>query len=48
MTNINLPLPDEMLKQIDEARQTTAGVVPRVEWIRNLITQALAAPKETS
>lgn len=38
MTNINLPIPEELLKALDEAR----GDVPRTVWIRRAIEQRLA------
>lgn len=38
MTNINLPLSEELLKAIDEAR----GDVPRTVWIRRAIEQRVA------
>lgn len=41
MTNINLPLPEELLKQIDSVR----GDVPRTVWIRRAIEQRLAKEK---
>jgi metal-responsive CopG/Arc/MetJ family transcriptional regulator len=41
MTNINLPLPEELLEAVDRAR----GDVPRVVWIRRAIEQRLE--KET-
>lgn len=40
-TNINLPLPDELLAQIDAARETTD--TPRTAWIRRAIEQRLAS-----
>lgn len=41
MLNINLPLPEELLKQIDAER----GDVPRTVWIRRAIEQRLAKEK---
>lgn len=38
MQNINLPIPEELLKALDEAR----GDVPRTVWIRRAIEQRLA------
>lgn len=38
MTNINLPIPEELLKALDQAR----GDVPRTVWIRRAIEQRLA------
>lgn len=38
MININLPIPEELLKALDEAR----GDVPRTVWIRRAIEQRLA------
>ena len=52
MANINLPLDDELLARIDWARQTEAGTIPRVAWIRAAIVRALrpadAPSEETS
>jgi hypothetical protein len=41
--NINLPLPDEMLEAIDQAR----GDIPRTVWIRRAIEQRLSAEGTT-
>lgn len=38
MQNINLPLPEELLRAIDQAR----GDVPRTVWIRRAIEQRIA------
>ena len=38
MPNINLPIPEELLTALDEAR----GDVPRTVWIRRAIEQRLA------
>ena len=38
MININLPIPEELLNALDEAR----GDVPRTVWIRRAIEQRLA------
>lgn len=37
MNNINLPLPEELLKEIDKVR----GDVPRTVWIRRAIEQRI-------
>jgi hypothetical protein len=42
MTNINLPLPEELLAAIDKAR----GDVPRTVWIRRAIEQRIAKEKK--
>lgn len=41
MNNINLPLPEELLKAIDAIR----GDVPRTVWIRRAIEQRIAKDK---
>jgi metal-responsive CopG/Arc/MetJ family transcriptional regulator len=42
MTNITLPLPEELLEAIDKAR----GDVPRTVWIRRAIEQRLEAERK--
>lgn len=44
MSNINLPLSDELQAAVDQAR----GDVPRVVWIRRAIEARLAAEQESS
>jgi hypothetical protein len=41
MNNINLPLPEELLDTLDQAR----GDVPRTVWIRRAIEQRMQHPK---
>lgn len=42
MTNINMPLPEELLAAIDKLR----GDVPRTVWIRRAITERIEREQE--
>jgi metal-responsive CopG/Arc/MetJ family transcriptional regulator len=42
MLRINLPIPEELLAAVDQAR----GDVPRTVWIRRAIEQRLAKEEE--